>query len=339
MNKRKWIGRMPALLLSALLAVQIAAPCPAAAGEANTLLPALPLPAAENGQLMTLPIGEDPELGPQDTGYIFEEGQNAAAGYADPSITVRIGWGRTEETDYVYARIRIADASQLRTKLASAFRSENTVMGTTLAKRVQSVVAINGDFCAKQVKGTVIRQGETLRLNSNGEHDVLLIDAQGDLHILEKATDDNVLAWGEDAINVFTFGPALIVNGEPRYGYKNNSIGTHKAAQRMAICQTGPLEYLLITSEGPEDPGSTGLKLDQFVDLLASFGEIQQAYNLDGGSCSTLVFRKNDNNWAKINTPKNGKSRTLKDIIYFADAWIPDSDSAGEAGETDNGGD
>ena len=92
----------------------------------------------------------------------------------------------------------------------------------------------------------------------------------------------------------------------------------------MAICQTGPLEYLLITSEAEEDPGSKGLTLDQFIEVIASFGDVQTAYNLDGGSCSTLAFRKNGNNWTKYNGPRNLKNRTLKDIIYFADAWIPD---------------
>ena len=232
-----------------------------AAAEAETIAPesALPLPPAENGQLTTLPLEEDPMLGPKESGYVFDERYKTAVAYEDPSITVCIGWGRIYQTNYVYARVRIADASQLRTLLASPFKSETTVLGTSLAKRVQAVIAINGDFCAKQVRGTVIRQGETLRLNSDGVHDVLLIDSEGNLVILENATDDQVLAYGADAVNVFTFGPALVVNGEARYGYRDRSMATHKAAQRMCLAQTGPLEYLLITSEGPEDPGSNGV--------------------------------------------------------------------------------
>ena len=321
MNRWGWKSWMLAVALFALLS---------AAGAEEVLLSALPLAAEENGRIVDLPLDEDPMLGPVDMGYVFEEGIKTAVGYTDPSISVRIGWGRIYNTDYVYARVRVANASQLRTLLASPLRSETTVLGTTLAKRVRAVVAINGDFCARQVKGTVIRQGETLRLNCDGEHDVLLIDGQGDLRILEKATNENVLAFGEDAVNVFTFGPALVVDGEPRYGYREHSMATHKAAQRMCLAQTGPLEYLLVTSEGPEDPGSKGLKLDQFVELLMSFGEVKQAYNFDGGSCSTLVFHKSGNNWAKINAPRNSKSRTLKDIIYFADAWIPNPEPTQE---------
>lgn len=285
----------------------------------------LPLPEAVDGEFALLTVEEDPRIGPRGENYTFREGEKTAASYADPSITVNIGWGRHEKTRYVYARVKIADPNQLRTKLASPLSSENTVVATSLAKHVNAVIAINGDFAAKQVKGTVIRQGETLRMNSKGNRDVLLIDKNGDMHILEDANNEDIEVFLDEAVNVFTFGPGLIIDGKAKYGYVDRNIATNKAAQRMAICQTGPLEYMLITSEGPEDPGSTGLKLDAFVALLESFGDIKNAYNLDGGSCSTLVFRKRDGFWSKVNCPMNGKIRPVKDIIYFADAWMPDS--------------
>ena len=315
--RNKTLARVLSCCLAAML-LAVSAAC------AEDVVPPIELPAPEGGKLVSL-LAEDLKLGPQEGGYTFTEGRKTAESYADPSITVNIGRGRIYETDYIYARVKIADASQLRTMMASPLSSERTALGTTLAKSVRAVVAINGDFCAKQVRGTVIRQGETLRLRCNGEVDVLVIDDAGDLHILENARDEDVQAFGEHAVHAFTFGPGLIIDGEPKYGYNNRSMATHRVAQRMAICQTGPLEYLLITSEGPEDPGSTGLFMDQFVELLASFPDIQNAYNLDGGSCATLVFRKGDSCWAKINCPRNGKSRSLKDMIYFADAWVPDS--------------
>lgn len=32
----------------------------------------------------------------------------------------------------------------------------------------------------------------------------------------------------------------------------------NKETQRIAIAQMGPLSYLVVTTEGPENPGSTG---------------------------------------------------------------------------------
>ncbi len=309
---------------AALAALLLLGGLPGRAEEAAPLEEAIPLPAAEGGSVISLPLEKDPAIGPREEGYLFAEGEKTAVGYADPSITVRMGWGRYADTGYVYARVRIADPSQLRTLMASPLRTELTVVGSTLAKRVRAVVAINGDYGAKLSGGTVVRQGKTLRMQCDGKTDVLLIDRQGDLHILEKAGEEQLTAYMDEAVQVFTFGPGLIVDGEPRYGFVNRNMAAEREAQRMAIAQTGPLEYLLLTTEGPEDPGSKGLNMDQFTALLASFGNVINAYNLDGGSSATLVFRRGKENWVKVNALRNDKRRTLKDIIYFADAWVPE---------------
>ena len=144
-----------------------------------------------------------------------------------------------------------------------------------------------------------------------------LIDENGDLHIFEKPDNAAIEAFEGTPINGFTFGPGLIVNGEVRRHDGDHFYAGSKPAQRMCLAQVGPLEYLCICSEGPEDPGSTGMTLDQFTDLVASFEGVQNAYNLDGGSSSTMVFQNQ-----KINSPNNPKRRPLCDIIYFASAWM-----------------
>ena len=53
--------------------------------------------------------------------------------YEDPSLTVDIGEGRIHETNYVYAVIKIADASQIRTALCiRANRRSNHIRGSEL---------------------------------------------------------------------------------------------------------------------------------------------------------------------------------------------------------------
>ena len=49
--------------------------------------------------------------------------------YEDPSLTVDIGEGRIHETNYVYAVIKIADPSQIRTAMAYKYNSSRTVPG------------------------------------------------------------------------------------------------------------------------------------------------------------------------------------------------------------------
>jgi exopolysaccharide biosynthesis protein len=148
----------------------------------------------------------------------------------------------------------------------------------------------------------------------------------GDMHVILAPQKQDMIdfkaqleAEGRSIVNGYTFGPALVVNGERQTGFVDMDNAADRAAQRMCLAQIGPLEYLCISSEGPEDPGSTGLTMEQFSQLVASFEGVINAYNLDGGSSSTMVFNKD-----KVNSPNNPKRRPLKDIIYFASAWKPE---------------
>ncbi len=288
--------------------------------------PALELPPLTEGRIAEIAVDRDDlaeSIPPKEDAYLYPEGADNPTGYADPSITVNFGAGRMFETDYQYARVRIAGPSQLRTLLASPPTHPGVTFGHDLAKRVQSVIAINGDWCGGEdyVRGVLMRQGELLRMKADGRMDVLVIDRAGDLHIVEEAEDQDVEPLLADAVNIFTFGPALVVDGKPKYGVNLGKIGSGKPAQRMAICQTGPLEYLLLTCEGPENAGSVGMTIDQFAELAASFPDVKNAYNLDGGSSATVVFRRDGKNWQKVNALSSGKRRPLKDIIYFVSAW------------------
>lgn len=256
--------------------------------------------------------------------------------YVDPSIQVDIFWGgRIYDTNYVYAVVKIANATQLRTAVAgNRYSGEYTVKGSVMAEANFAVVAINGDYFkhSDHQNGYLIRQGKLIRNRPNKMWDTLIIDQNGNFHTIAEPNKEKVQAWLDanpdlTVVNSFNFGPVLIENGQTTQADFNkvlnhDYIGCHKACQRMAICQLDSLTYLCVTSEGPEDQGSTGLTMNQFVECLREVESkldgytIQTAYNLDGGSSCTLVF-KNE----KINAPTNPKKRALSDIIYFASAW------------------
>lgn len=84
-----------------------------------------------------------------------------------------------------------------------------------------------------------------------------------------------------------------------------------KPRQRMCLAQVGPLEYLCIATAGPVR-GSDGMTIEQFAAFVHSFG-VQQAYNLDGGDSTMLIFHGE-----KINDVDNGTLREISDIVYFA---------------------
>lgn len=265
------------------------------------------------GEVVELPLDAQKGMEPLPEGYL------SSREYEDPSITVQIESGRLYETNYLVAHVKLANASQLRSTMAQSYYSPSTVFARTMAKRVNAVLAINGDFfSSRNGVGYVARQGKVYRTKCNGKYDVLIIDDKGDLHIIQNATNEMIEAFEGTPINGYTFGPGLVIDGEKQTGFVDMDNAALKSAQRMCLAQVGELEYLCICAEGPEDPGSVGLNLEQFSELVASFEGVQNAYNLDGGSSTNMVFQNK-----KINSPNNPKDRPLCDIIYFASAYQP----------------
>lgn len=248
--------------------------------------------------------------------------------YEDPSIHITIEPGRVENTNYLVARVKIASASQIRSMFMGSYGSPSEEWGTTLAKNAKAVLAISGDSFHKHSNiGLVAKQGKVYRNKcdrledkSGLRYDVLIIDDQGDLHIQPQATSADVDSFPGTIVNGFTFGPGLVIDGVKQTGFRNMNNASDKPAQRMCIAQVGPLDYLCIYTEGPEDTGSTGLTLEQFADFVFSFEGVQNAYNLDGGVTTWMVFKQGTNSYAKINGT-NPKKRPIADILYFATAW------------------
>ena len=250
--------------------------------------------------------------------------------YQDPSISVRIEKGRFCETNYVVAYVKIANASQIRSAMAGRYGDESTEFGRTMAQRCKAVLAINGDyFIGHNNVGFVTRQGKNYRTKCDNTEDksglrfdVLIIDEKGDLHILPQATNADIATFQGAIVNGFSFGPGLVIDGVKQSGFVNMNNGAGIPAMRMCIAQTGELEYLCLATEGPEDKGSVGLNLEQLAELVSSFEGVQNAYNLDGGTSSTMAF-KQGGKYVRVNSPNNPKSRQIKDILYFSSAYLP----------------
>lgn len=284
----------------------------------------LPSPAALAGEMSSLPMDLKP--GPAPNKALFgEDGMS----YEDASITVSGGHGRAFDTNYIYLRIRLKDASQLRTAPAGSFNSQSATLGRSIAKRQNAVAAINGDYFTMDPYAVAVRQGKLYRNRPTGE-DLLFIDSNGDFHIptgldtkekVQEALDELEKA-GTPVVNAFTFGPMLVKDGvctvPDDAGYKYFNVGAQVYAQRISFSQLGTLDYLVIATEGPDNEKSRGMTLYEIAKTTEQVGGEQTekgcilSYNLDGGSSSTVVV-----NNVKINAP-GAKSRHINDIIYFA---------------------
>lgn len=238
-------------------------------------------------------------------------------GYHDDSIDIRVETFRSHDTTVMAVYVKLTDVTQFRTELAARYPSKQARVVATMTKRVDAVMGINGDYFSFHDDGIVIRNGKTLRMKPNQKRDTLIVDEEGDLHILPHTSKEDweaYLASGGTVVHAFWFGPGLVINGEALSDLStvHMDVGKGKDTQRIAIGQTGHLEYLILATEGPENKGSVGLDLLEMAQLCKDMG-LENAYNLDGGSSSTVSL-----NNRKINSLSSRKIREVGDCIWFA---------------------
>lgn len=265
------------------------------------------LAASAAAEYAPLPVDDSPGPAVPQENYLPDD-----AGYQDESISVRIEEIREYDTTILVAYVDIKHPSQIRTSMADRYGTKRTAIGRVLSKRSNAVLAVNGDFFSFHSEGYLVRQGVLYRDRTNPMYDILIIDDKGDFHIIIDPTEEAAHGFEGNIVNSFNFGPALVVDGEIITTTKEMNVGLDKPTQRMGIAQLGPLSYMCVATEGPENKGSVGLTIPEFAQLMKDLGA-KTAYNLDGGSSSAMML-----NDKKINALSTGKNRPICDILYFA---------------------
>lgn len=236
------------------------------------------------------------------------------SGYHDDSLDIQVEKLRAFDTTVMVVRVQLADVSQFRTGLSTAYPHKKEVVVSTMARKAKAVLAMNSDFFMYHDEGVAVRNGRSYRQIPRVHRDILVVDWNGDFHIIRRPTKEMWEPYKEMTLHAFSFGPALVVDGEPLTDASEITldIGKNKKTQRIAIAQTEHLQYMIIATEGPENKGSTGVTIVEMAQICSDLG-CQNAYNLDGGSSSTVVLNNH-----KINSLSSGKIRPVGDFIWFA---------------------
>lgn len=240
--------------------------------------------------------------------------------YEDASLSVKMEVRDIDGVRYDIAWIKVASPTQLRTAIAGEPNQVVAEKPGRMAREVNAVVAINGDFYTQRQDGLIYRQGQAFRYLLNPEKDVLVIDDLGDLHVFlngESQTSELLafLQSGRTIINAFTFGPAIVKDGKalPMPATYQTRFDSAIRAPRTVIAQVGPLEYVFVEAEGRVQH-SKGVTTDQMGEFMVTLG-VKTAYCLDGGNSSIMLFNGKyfDANYAE-------SEREQSDIIYVCTA-------------------
>jgi hypothetical protein len=107
-----------------------------------------------------------------------------------------------------------------------------------------------------------------------------------------------------------SFEPVLMKNGK-KLDIPNKWLTSPARASRTVIGNFGNDQLIILVTNGANESGRSGATLPEMQNRMQQLG-IHDAYNLDGGGSTTLVFNGNI-----INKPSDGRMRALPTHFLF----------------------
>ena len=251
----------------------------------------------------------DPDPQPEPVELILTDTE-----YRDQNIHLTIETVKENGVVFYVVDVRLTHIQYLQSAFAKDTFGKNINEATSsIAKRHEAILAINGDFYGFRDRGLIIRNGVLFRDNPRKAPDnrTLLIDDKGAFRFVTEGTVTGEELMDQGIVQSYSFGPVLVENGEAQPIVTNFSKATNP---RTAIGMIEPLHYLIIVVDGRTE-ASKGMRLETLADEFVKRGVVM-AYNLDGGGSSTLWY-----NGKIINKPTtDGKwigERKVSDILFF----------------------
>ena len=241
--------------------------------------------------------------------------------YLDETI-LAIVWQQDEHGAVgTFAEVLIADASQLRRKIADdTFGSYTYYYPTEFAAQTNAVVACSGDFynSGRADFGLYVYDGRLMRWGLTSGQSCLITD-EGDMLF----TYENQFQTPEEAqrfidenhVNFsLNFGPVIMDQGVDVTPYDYPFGEVLDTYARCAVGQLGKRHYLAMTINCESPDHYVYVTLRQAADSIIAHG-VYNAYTLDGGQTGSILI-----GGRLINPVQFGVERPMSDIYYFATA-------------------
>ncbi|MBR6874228.1 MAG: phosphodiester glycosidase family protein [Ruminococcus sp.] len=247
--------------------------------------------------------------------YYSAETAASSDTYTDENISITLTEYTVHNTKCYVADIKLTSAQYLKTALAKNSYGKNVTDKTSsMAADNGAILAINGDYYGAREKGYVIRNGVLYRDTGTADTDVLCIYADGHFEITDSGEKTAQQLIDEGVWQAFSFGPALIEDGEISVT-SSDEVGRAMASNpRTAIGIVDDLHYLFVVCDGRTSE-SEGLSLRELAEFMQSLGA-SAAYNLDGGGSSTMYWQGRVVN-NPTTTGSSSKERSVSDIVYI----------------------
>ena len=261
-----------------------------------------PLVTQEPAPLPDTPARDAEGFLQEDGEFIHEDSEAGLWIYLSKTLQVEIRRQRDERIPLVWfeTEIRTRGEERFRTVMTDPEHpGKKSRYPFDIARDEGFVLGFSDDFYAermnkKETVGIIIREGEIIssktakkRTSHLPNLDMMIQYPDGVLEVCEctEYTAEELIEKG--AVNVFSFGPILIRDGEideKMYGSYYRSI-----EPRHALGMIEPGHYLLVSVQGRRKD-SKGTMLQRVAEMMKERG-VTQALNLDGGNTMALMFR------------------------------------------------
>ena len=241
--------------------------------------------------------------------------------YLDETILALV-WQQDEHGAIgTFAEVFIADASQLRRKLADdEFGSYQYYFPSEFAKQTNAVLACSGDFynSGRADYGLYVYDGELMRCGLTYGQSCLFTDKGDMLFTYENqfADEEEARRFVKDNRVRFSlnFGPVLVDNGQDVTPEDYLFGEVREGYARCAVGQLGERHYLMMTLNREWPDHDVLVVLRKAADSMIAHGCVN-AYTLDGGQTGSILL-----GGELINPVQFGVEREMSDIFYFATA-------------------
>ena len=237
--------------------------------------------------------------------------------WADSATTTKVGQGvyykRHQYNNWLGAKrvmyvldlnLNTPEVSVTTRYLTGGSRATTSWFAATTAR---AVGAVNGQFFDSFGSVQFLKvNGAIINGTKPNVHDqqAIVMDAFGDIGIVQRPGG----GWGSltSYPNITSSGPDLIVEGNG-LSFPGDSFYQGRTA-RTAAAWTYDNHLLLFAVE--YSSASAGMSLPEVIQALGIFGNVRNAFNLDGGGSTTL--------WAggaRVNYPKDGSERAVANAV------------------------
>lgn len=175
-----------------------------------------------------------------------------------------------------------------------------------------AVLAINCDNAGYNKDGIIVRNSTLYRF-SPSDREIMMIFADGTMDVVKEKSFTSKeeiidLISNKGLIHTFSFGPGLVYDGQRRGDYSDCFVKPKNPRTAVGMIEPGHFKFVVVDGRCQ---ASDGLTIYELEDLMIELG-CKEAYNLDGGKSSIMIF-----NGKRLNDIcDEPEERPVTDIIF-----------------------